>query len=52
LLPPTSGNGQTLVKGYLHYLSLFVASDKRQQMGLLLILSRDFERHEKHCWCK
>jgi hypothetical protein len=40
------------VKGYLHYLSLCVASNRRQETGLRLILSRCTERHKKHCSCK
>jgi hypothetical protein len=42
----------SLLKGYLHYLLLHVAGDRRQQIGLLLFLSRDIERQIFHCWCK
>jgi hypothetical protein len=33
------------IKGYLRYLSLCVSQNRRQQIGLFLILSRNVARH-------
>jgi hypothetical protein len=47
--------GGASLKGYLHYLSLRVASDRRQRIGLFLILLRDVARQKAtqfHSSCK